>query len=279
MVAGVIIERTKRVRRLPKPEKSGNTDRRNGTPEGKRRSTVAGEPKANKQLRRSSKVTVRTSKLITKAAELRAVSLLIVILISVLCVSASAQHKESPPDHEDHSKWKANVISALFPETRKANVEVSIEDGTVTCRETGWRVLVVPLNGITGVARDTGNDYPAADFLMGAATAPSTEHHVFGTRKYQEEMAARVALGGFAFLGLLFPRHREVVRVSWKDENGEHDAEFRMGRKQGRAMIRKLRSETGLEPRDLEQERRDIEAAKKELRRWANEKSHRKRSD
>jgi len=49
-----------------------------------------------------------------------------------------------------------------------------------------------------------------------------------------------------------------------------------MGRKQGQAMNRKLRTETGLEPRDMEQERRDIEAGKRELRRWVKERSHRK---
>ena len=213
---------------------------------------------------------------ITKSTGLGAISGVILFLTSVFCASSSAQQKENGAAHEDRNGWEASVVSALFPEKRKANVEVSIDGGRLFCRENGWRVLVVPLNDVTGITRDTGSKYPAAEFLMGAAKAPSSEHHVFGTRKYREEMAGRVALGGLAFLGLLFPKHQEVVRVSWKDESGEHDAEFRIGRKQGRAMIRKLRTETGLEPRDMEQERRDIEAGKRELRRWVKERSHRK---
>jgi len=47
----------------------------------------------------------------------------------------------------------------------------------------------------------------------------------------------------------------------------------RLGRTQGRTMLKKLQQETGLEPRDLEKERRDIEKGKKELRRWMKKKS------
>jgi len=40
-------------------------------------------------------------------------------------------------------------------------------------------------------------------------------------------------------------------------------------------LLKKLQQETGLEPRDLEKERRDIEKGKKELRRWMKKESER----
>ena len=64
-----------------------------------------------------------------------------------------------------------------------------------------------------------------------------------------------------------------MVWLSWADETGEHDAQLYMERSRGRVMLQRLQQETGLEPRDLEKERKDFEDARRELRRWAEEQS------
>ncbi len=83
-------------------------------------------------------------------------------------------------------------------------------------------------------------------------------------------------------------RHRYPFLSPWAARSGEFWStyrlvcrsvdstvlvEFRMGRTQGRAMLKKLQQETGLEPRDLEKERRDIEKGMKELRLWMKKQS------
>lgn len=187
---------------------------------------------------------------------------------------------EDEPKHnlqKNQAAWKVNVVSELFPEKAREKLQAKIEKGQLVCRSRDSAVLEIPLNAITRVTRDSAKEYPAAEFLMAAAMQPSRERHRFGTKEYRDEMKARAMLGAFAFVGLLFPKHKEVVLVSWKEEDGEHNAEFRMGRKEGRAMLQKLQQETGMEPRDLEKERKDFEKRMKEIRRLIQEESKRSR--
>jgi len=188
-----------------------------------------------------------------------------------LVVEAQQVLERQPPNNDE--VWKVNVTSALLPGKMEGKLRAKIEADRLACRSVDSTILEIPLTAITRITRDSGKDYPVAEFLMGVATHPSNERHTFGTKEYRKEMAGRAMLVAFAFVGLLFPKHKEVVLVSWKDESGEHDAEFRLGRTQGRTMLKKLQQETGLEPRDLEKERRDIEKGKKELRRWMKKKS------
>src|SRR6267143_1936736 len=188
-----------------------------------------------------------------------------------LFVEAQQVLERQPPNNDE--VWKVNVTSALLPGKMEGKLRAKIEADRLACRSVDSTILEIPLTAITRITRDSGKDYPVAEFLMGVATHPSNERHTFGTKEYRKEMAGRAMLVAFAFVGLLFPKHKEVVLVSWKDESGEHDAEFRLGRTQGRTMLKKLQQETGLEPRDLEKERRDIEKGKKELRRWMKKKS------
>lgn len=205
-----------------------------------------------------------------------------VIVVPAIFLVSPAGHAQEEPRHKlqkNEKGWQVNVISAVLPETQQAKLQAKIEEDRLVCSTAGSAVLEIPLDAITRITRDTAKDYPAAEFLMGAALRPSTERHRFGSREYREEMAARAMLGGFAFLGLLFPRHKEVVTVFWQDDEGEHGAEFRLGRKQGRLMLQRLREESGVEPRDLEKERKDFEAARKELQRWIKKQSEKDRRE
>jgi len=195
----------------------------------------------------------------------------IVMVLLGMPLATRGQQEQKPPAQKNDAAWKANAMSAAFPEEIKRNLRVTIEGEKLTCHSGDSTILDVPLRAISRITRDGVKEYPATEFLMHLATMPSSEHHTFGTKEYRDEMAGRVALGVFALGGLLFPKHKEMVLVSWKDESGEHDAEFHLEPKQGRAMLEKLQQETGLKPRDLEKERKDIEEGKKQLRRWIRE--------
>jgi hypothetical protein len=196
------------------------------------------------------------------------------ILSSILVATAlwmplavSAQEEPKRALSKNGKGWKVNVISDQFAEKAMVNLQAKVEEDRLVCLSGGSVALEVPLKGISRMSRDTVKDYPVANFLMEAATQPSSERRRFGSKKYREEMAARATLMGFAFFALLFPKHKEEVHVFWIDEEGEHGAEFLMGRKEGRAMLQKLQQETGVKPRDLEKERKDFERKRKELQR------------
>jgi len=197
-------------------------------------------------------------------------SLAFIITATAVCLPLVVNAQEAPKRnlHDNRKAWKVNVVSDLFPEKQILKLQASVEEGWLVCRSGGSAVLEIPLNAITRTSRDSAKDYPVAEFLMAAATQPSTERHRFGSKKYREEMAARMMLGGIAIFTLLFPRHQEEVRVFWTDDEGEHGAEFLLGRKEGRAMLQKLQQETGVITRDLEKERKDYEQKRKELQRW-----------
>ena len=206
----------------------------------------------------------------------RTLALMITVMMLGMSLVAEAQQGlERSPLNNDVG-WKVNVISAILPGKMEGKLRARIEADRLVCRSVDSTVLEIPLTAITRITRDSSKDYPIAEFLMGVATHPSYERHTFGTKEYRKEMAGRAVLVAFAFFGLLFPKHKEVVLVSWEDESGEHDAKFRLERTQGRAMLEMLRQETGLEPRDLEKERKDIEKGKKELRRWMKKESERR---
>src|SRR5215467_14453324 len=197
-------------------------------------------------------------------------SLALIIAATTLCLPLAVSAQESPKGdlRDDRKGWKVNVVSELFPEKQMLKLQARVEGAWLVCRSSGSAVLEIPLNEITRMSRDEAKDYPVAGFLMGVATQPSSERHRFGSKKYRDEMAARMTLGGIAIFTLLFPRHKEQVHVFWTDEEGEHGAEFLMGRKEGRAMVRKLEEETGVKTRDAEKERKDYEQKREELRRW-----------
>lgn len=182
--------------------------------------------------------------------------------------AVAGQEEQKRSVQKKEPSWKVNVISDQFAEKAMVKLQAKIAEDRLVCLSGGSAVLEVPLKSISRISRDTVKDYPAADFLMGAATQPSSERRRFGSKKYREEMAARATLVGFAFLAMLFPRHKEEVHLFWIDEEGEHDAEFLMGRKEGRAMLQKLQQETGVKVRDLEKERKEFEKRRKELQRW-----------
>lgn len=196
-------------------------------------------------------------------------SLAMIFAATTLClplaVRAQEETKRALP--QNGKGWKVNVVSEIFPEKQMPKLKAGIEGDYLVCRSNGSPVLEIPLNAITRMSRDDAKDYPVAEFLMGAATQPSGERHRFGSKKYRDEMAARAVLGGIAIFTLLFPRHKEDVHLFWSDEEGEHGAEFLMGRKEGHAMLQKLQQETGVTPRDLETERKDYEQKWKELQR------------
>ena len=195
------------------------------------------------------------------------------IAAAVFCVprAVTGQEEQKRNVQRKEPSWKVNVISELLPETVLVKLQAKIEGDRLVCLSGGSAVLEVPLKSISRMSRDTVKDYPAANFLMGMATQPSSERRRFGTKKYRDEMAARATLVGFAFLALLFPRHKEDVQVFWIDEDGEHGAEFLMGRKEGRAMLQRLQQETGVKARDLEQDRKDYARRRTELQSWIKE--------
>ena len=185
-----------------------------------------------------------------------------------IAADAAAQEQEKATSRAHDAGWKANVITALFPEKVKRKLRVKIETDQLVCRSGGSDVLEIPLQAVTGITRDRAKDYPATEFLLGVAMMPTGEQHTFASKEYRHQMAARGTLAVISLVGLLFPKHKEVVLVSWRDQFGEHDAEFRMSRADGQKMLYELEQESGLQARDLEKEGKDIEKGRKELQRW-----------
>jgi hypothetical protein len=198
-------------------------------------------------------------------------TLITAVTISLMSQVVAAQDKPNRGLQKEKVVWKVSVISAELPERVRLKLQAEVEEDRLVCRSADSAVLEIPLTAITRITRDSTKEYPMAEFFAGLATHPSIEHHLVGTKEYRDEMKARATLAAIAFVGLLFPKHKEAVLVAWTDELGEHYAEFHIGRKQGRTMLKELQKQTGLEPQDLEMERKRFE---KELRRWNQKKSH-----
>ena len=194
-------------------------------------------------------------------------SLRLIIAVAILWgPHTNAQDEPKSVLPKDEKGWTANLVSGLFPGTKTEKVKARIEDGQLVCRSDASAILEIPLKSITRVSRDTTKDYPAAQFLVGAALQPSIQRPRFGSRRYREEAAARATLGALAFSALLFPRHKDEIYLSWTDDDGEHGAGFLMGRKEGHAMLERLKQQTGIEARDLEKERKAYEKRMRESR-------------
>jgi len=205
------------------------------------------------------------------------IALMIAITISLMSHVVAAQEKPNRDLQKEKVVWKMSVISAELPERVQLKLRAEIEEDRLVCRSADSAVLEIPLTAITRITRDSTKEYPIAAFFAGLATHPSVEHHLVGTKEYRDEMKARATLAAIAFVGLLFPKHKEAVLVAWTDELGEHYAEFHMGRKLGRTMLKELQRQTGLEPQDLEMERKRFE---RELRRRTeSKKSHASQGD
>jgi hypothetical protein len=180
-------------------------------------------------------------------------------LLAVACsivLPACSQVQSTGKLQKTDGGWQLSVISGALPEKTAKGILGRIEDERFVCRNSDSVVLEVPLKSITEITRDTAKDYPASRWLMAVATQPSDTHPVIGSRQYREELKARAVLGLLAMVAGLFPRHKEVLRIRWAGEEGQQDAIFLMGRSQGRAMLAALKKETGLDPHDLEQERK-----------------------
>ena len=127
---------------------------------------------------------------------------------------------------------------------------------------------------MTEISRDDDKDYAVSRWLMNAATQRSSEHHPFGSRAYREGLEARLGLALLSMFASLFPSHKEMVRLRWTDAQGQHDADFYLRRTEGRALLGEIKKQTGLEPRDLEKERKEEEKRLKALERQNSQRSN-----
>lgn len=184
------------------------------------------------------------------------VAAMVLAAVASMPIPAETQEQSNHKFQKADRGWELSVISAALPEKVATKIHGRIENEKFVCWTSDSALLEVPLNSITQVSRDTGKDYTASRRLMAAATRPSSKRPIIGSRKYRDELKGRVALGLLAMIAGLFPARKEVVRLTWTSEEGQLDAIFLMGRSQGRAMLAAIRKETGLEPQDLEQERK-----------------------
>jgi len=189
----------------------------------------------------------------------RGMSAGVVALGLVSCISPVGNpHERAKRQLQRDSVWKLSVISAGLPDKIATKIQGKIKEEKLVCWSRDSVLLEIPLKEITQVTRDTDKDYPAFRWLMKVATQPSPEHHAFGSRRYRDELAARMTLGMFALFAGLFPSRKEVVRLSWTDDEGLHDAEFL-------TMLAAIKKETGLEPWDLAKERKEENKRRKSL--------------
>ena len=184
------------------------------------------------------------------------VGAIVIAAAASMPISAQTQEQSNHKFQKADRGWKVSVISAALPEKIASKIHGKIENGKFVCWTPDSVLLEVPLNSITQVSRDTDKDYAVSRLLMTAATHPSGRRPIIGSRRYREELKGRMALGFFAMIAGLFPTRKEVVRITWTSETGQLDAIVLMGRSEGRAMLAAIRKETGLEPQDLEQERK-----------------------
>jgi hypothetical protein len=194
----------------------------------------------------------------------------VIILAAVTWASSAAKAQEVSKQtvQRKTNRWKLSVISDAMPEKFGKDVRTEIEEARLVCRSsTDVPLIEIPLQTITQFTRDTEKDYRISRWLMKAATQPSTVYHRIGSKEYREELKARAGLTIIAMIASLFPSHKEVVHVSWTDEEGTHFALFYLGRREGRAMLAEIKKQTGLEPRDLEKERKAEEKRLKALQR------------
>jgi len=199
--------------------------------------------------------------------------IMVMAAASCMCVAAAEQVETKRKIQQKEKGWRLSVISEALPGKVGTKLRLNIEENQIVCRSEGSAVLEIPLQAISQVSRDTDKDYPASRFLMAAATRPSEKRHRFGSKAHREELEARAGLVMLSFLASLFPTHKELVRVTWTDEGAAHDADLYLGRTEGQALLAEIKKQTGLEVRDLEKERKEMEKEIKALQRKTGEKS------
>jgi hypothetical protein len=193
---------------------------------------------------------------------------------SWLCASAEAQEESKRKVQKKERSWKLSVVSELVPGKIGKKLTARIEGDTFVCRSSDVPLLEIPLKTVTEISRDDDKDYAASRYLMNAATQRSDEHHRYGSRAYREDLEASLGLAFLSMIASLFPSHKEVVRLRWTDAQGQHDADFYLGRTEGRALLMEITKLTGLEPRDLEKERKEQEKRLKSLQRQSSQPSN-----
>src|SRR5215469_1389313 len=103
----------------------------------------------------------------------RILALTIAVVILAMPLTSEAQQEQKPAAQKNEAAWKANAMSAVFPEEIKRNLRVTIEGEKLTCHSGDPIVLDVPLSAISRITRDGVKEYPATAFLMHLATMPS----------------------------------------------------------------------------------------------------------
>jgi hypothetical protein len=192
---------------------------------------------------------------------------MMILAVAFCSPGAGAQGNLKPKVQRKNASWKLRVVSDAMTEKIRKDVRTEIEEDRLVTRSADVPILEIPLKSIAQFTRDTEEDYKVSQFFMSAATKPSIEHHTFGSKKHREELKSRAGLEIIAMIASLFPSHKEVLHVSWTDEEGTHFALFYLGREEGRAMLAEIKKQTGLEPRDLEKERKQEEKRLKMLQR------------
>jgi hypothetical protein len=196
---------------------------------------------------------------------LRAGVAVMILAVAFCTPGAGAQGNLKPKVQRKNMGWKLSVVSDAMTEKIRKDVRTEIEEDRLVTRSADVPILEIPLKSIAQFTRDTEEDYKVSQFFMSAATKPSIEHHTFGSKKHREELKSRAGLAMIAMIASLFPSHKEVLHVSWTDEEGTHFALFYLGREEGRSMLAEIKKQTGLVPRDLEKERKEEEKRPKML--------------
>jgi hypothetical protein len=193
---------------------------------------------------------------------------------SWFCAAAEAQEESKRKVQKKERSWKLSVVSELVPGKIGKKLTARIEGDTFVCRSSDVPLLEIPLKTVTEISRDDDKDYAASRWLMNAATQRSDGHHRYGSRAYREDLEASLGLAFLSMIASLFPSHKEVVRLRWTDAQGQHNADFYLGRTEGRALLMEITKLTGLEPRDLEKERKEQEKRLKSLQRQSSQPSN-----
>src|SRR5882672_4672789 len=194
---------------------------------------------------------------------------------SWLCAAAEAQEESKRKVQRKERSWKLSVVSEAVPGKIGKKLTARIEGDTFVCRSSDVPLLEIPWKTVTEISRDDDKDYAVSQWLMNAAAQRSSEHHRFGSRAYREDLEASLGLSLLSMFASLFLSHKEVVRLRWTDAQGQHAADFYLGRTDGRALLVEIKKQTGLEPpRDLEKERKEEEKRLKALQRQNSQRSN-----
>jgi len=188
--------------------------------------------------------------------------------------AAEAQEESKRKVQRKERSWKLSAVSEVLPGKIGKKLTARIEGETFVCRSSDVPLLEIPLKTVTEVSRDDDKDYAVSRWLMNAAAERSNEHHRFGSRAHREDLEAALGLSLLSMFASLFPSHKEMVRLRWTDAQGQHDADFYLGRTEGQALLVEIKKQTGLEPRDLEKERKEEKKRLKSLQRQNSQRSN-----